>query len=118
MRERALERDALRRDLPQRRPFDELHRDVAVVADDAGLVDRDDVRVIEAEARRRFAQQAIDRVAVAPVAGAVDHERAANDLQRDVAAEPRIVRAIHLAHAARAKLAEDVVRADTCTRRK
>jgi hypothetical protein len=113
-----LERHALAGDLPQRRPFDELHRDVAVVVHNAGFVNGDDVGVIERRGEGRFAQQPIDRVAVAPFACAVEHQRPANHLQRDVATEAWIVRAIHFAHAPRAKLAEDVIRTDTCTRGK
>ena len=35
------------------------------------------------------------------------------DLQRDVAPEPRVVREVHLAHAARAEQRLDLVRSDT-----
>ena len=58
----AFERQALRRQLPQRRALDELHRDVAIGVDDAGLVDGDDVGVVERRGERRLAQQPIERV--------------------------------------------------------
>ena len=61
---RAAERQALGGHLAQGRSLDELHRDVAIVANDTGLVDRDDVRVIQRGGERGLAQQAIERVVV------------------------------------------------------
>src|SRR4029077_10408731 len=45
-------------------------------------------------------------------------ERVGDDLQRDVATELRVARAIDLAHAAGAEGREDLVRADSCPRDK
>ncbi len=55
------ERQPLRRQLPQRRSLDQLHRDVAIGADHARFVDGDDVGVVEGRGERRFAQQPIER---------------------------------------------------------
>ncbi len=43
----AADGQALRRHLPQRRALDQLHRNVAIRVDDAGLVDGDDVGVVQ-----------------------------------------------------------------------
>ena len=43
----AFERKTLAGELAQRPSFDELHRDVAIAADGAGFVNRDDIGVIE-----------------------------------------------------------------------
>ncbi len=77
----ARKRQPLRRQLPQRLALDQLHRDVAIGVDDAGLVNGDDVRVVEGGGEGRFAQQTIERRLV------VDGHPP-DDFQRDVAAEP------------------------------
>ena len=97
-----LERDPFRRELSERRSLDELHRDVAILSDDPGVVDGDDVRMVEAGSERGLAQKAIERIVLGD-------EGVADDFERDVAAEARIARAIHLAHAAGAELADDLV---------
>ena len=99
----ARERQSLRRQLPQRRALDELHRDVAVASPTIpGLVDGDDVGVVERRGQRRFPQQTVERrflVFRAPP----------DDLERDVPAKPRIERAIHLTHAPGAEQGADLV---------
>ena len=47
----------------------------------------------------------------------IGREEVGQDLQRDVAIEPRIARAIHLAHAARADERDDFVGAEARTGR-
>ena len=99
----------------ERSAVDQLHRDVAVVVDRSGLVDRDDVRVVERGGERGLAKQPFERVIFA---ARVADERAPNDLQRDVATKPRIVRTIDLAHAASTELAQDTIRSDAGAFRK
>ena len=102
-----------RASLAQRHAFDQLHRDVAIGVNDAGLVDGDDVRMIERGGEGRFAKQAIERRRRRR-----GDEHAANHFQRDVARQAWIVGAIHLAHAARPELRHDLVRTDPCPRGK
>jgi len=59
------ERQSLSCHHAQGRSLDELHRDVAIVANDTRLVDRDDVRVIQRRGERGLARQAIERVVAA-----------------------------------------------------
>jgi hypothetical protein len=105
----ARERQPLRRQVTQRRSFDQLHRDVAVGADDPGLVDGDDVGVVERRGQRGFPQQAVERRVI------LGHH-APDDFQRDFAAEPRIERAIHLAHASGAEVDPDFIGPELGTR--
>ena len=78
----------------QRLAVDQLH-DQVVGAD---VVERADVRMVQRGDRPRFARE--------PIA-----ELFGRDLDRDVASEPRIARAIHLAHAARTNALDNLVRA-------
>src|SRR5437773_1589988 len=66
------------------------------------IVERADVRVIERRYRPRFAFESLPR------AGLVAHARA-EDLDRHDAIEPRIDRAVHLAHTAGPKRCLDFV---------
>ena len=59
--------------------------------------------MVERGGERGFAQQPIERVLFGVGAG---DEHAADDFQRDVAPEPRVVRAINLAHPAGAELVD------------
>ena len=59
-------------------------------------VDRADVRMVQRGEHLRFALEAREAIRIA-------RERVGQDLQRDVAIQLRIARAIHLAHAAGAK---------------
>jgi len=105
----AWKRQPLRRQFPQRLALDQLHRDVAIGVDDAGLVDGDDVRVIEGGGEGRLAEQAIEHRLV------VDGH-APDDFQCDLSAEPRIKGAIDLAHAARAEMQANFVRPERAAR--
>ena len=89
----------------QRLPFDELHRDEAALEHVADLVDGDDVRMIQRRGGARFLLEAADRVAVAGQARA-------EQLDGDLAAEPRVVCEIDLAHAAAADERQHLIGAD------
>jgi hypothetical protein len=69
-------------------------------------VDRADVRMLERGQDLRFALESREPFSVG-------REELGQDLQRDVAAETRIARAIHLTHAAGAKRAGDLIRTET-----
>jgi hypothetical protein len=85
-----------------------LHRDERVLVVLAVLVDRDDARVVEVAGRLRLALEALERVL-----GVLRVEVAlADDLQRDVAADHRVVALVDDAHPAPAELADDLVLAD------
>ena len=70
----------------------------------ANLVNRADIGVIERRDGARFLQQSL-----APSGFLSQSSR--KDLQGDVPLQPRIARAVYLAHAARADGVEDLVRA-------
>ena len=74
---------------------------------DAGVEDRDDVGMRERSDGLRFALEA-----GAPLR--VVRERRRQDLDGDVAAQPRVFRAIHLAHAAGADRGDDFIRTEAC----
>jgi hypothetical protein len=94
----------------KRRPFDELHDQSpgavrffkAVNCRDVGMIQRCENLGFTLEARRSLG---------------VTCERLAQDLQRDIALEPRVTRAIHLAHAARSEQADDLIRSNTTSSR-
>ncbi len=105
------ERQPLRGELPQRRALDQLHRDVAVAADHAGLVDRDDVGMVEGRGERGFPHETVqDRLVIGG--------EPPDDLQGDVSSEPRIESAVHLAHAPGAEEGADVVGAERSSDRR
>ena len=68
-------------------------------------VDGADVRMIERGEHLRFALKPREPLGIG-------RERVGQDLQRDVATELRVARAIHLAHPARAEQADDLVDAE------
>ena len=68
-----------------------------------------DVGVIEGRERLRFAREPGQAIGIAG-------ERVRKDLQRDVAIQLRIVRAIHLAHSACAEGGENLIRAESDAR--
>src|SRR5262249_52236162 len=80
-------------------------------ADGADVVDGEDVRVRQRRDRLRLALEARERVGIG---GQLRDE----DLDGDVAIEPRIARAVDVAHPARAEVGEDFVRPETCAGRK
>jgi hypothetical protein len=69
-------------------------------------VDAADVRVIEGRERLGFTLKARDTFGIVG-------ERFGKDLDRDVAIKPRIARALHLTHAARAERGKDFVRPES-----
>ena len=82
-----------------------LHHDEVDVAVRLDLVDRDDVRMVQRGGRLRFLEKA------APAAFVV-HPVGRQDLDGDLAAQPRIAGAIHFAHPARANRREHFVDAE------
>ena len=86
--------------------LEQLRHDVEPVALLAGVVDRDDVGVRERRDRLRLGLEAGERV------GVVD-EVLGQHLDRHVALEAGVARAVHLAHAAGAERRQDLVRAET-----
>jgi hypothetical protein len=79
----------------------ELHRQVHLVAEGADLVHGDDVGVVDLGHRLRLAQQAGARVA-----GLAGQGPGAQQLDRDLAIEVRVVGGVHQAHAAATEQAE------------
>ena len=69
------------------------------------------MRVIERGEHARFALEAGEPIGMR-------RELARQDLDRDVASEPRIARAVDLAHAARADLGQHVIGADAPARQR
>ena len=91
---------------PQRLPFDVLDHDVVRarhVRGRADVVDVDDVRVVEGGGGACLLVEPLEELRVG--AGA-------QHLDGDSAAEARVARAVHLAHAARTQAIDDFVGAD------
>ena len=84
-------------------PVHQLHRQEADAVGVFGGEDGDDVRVVERSDRAGLAIEAFE---TARFVGDIGRQ----DLQRDLAAEPRIASAIHLAHSARPEGRDDLVR--------
>ena len=89
--------------------FDELHRDVDGAVGTADVVDVDDVGMIQAGGRARFLLEA-------PPPFGVRREVGRQHLQRDIAAQPAVVRAVDLAHPARGNRRNDVVASEARAR--
>ena len=85
----------------QRLSLEQLHDGVDDRAVPSEVVDREDVRVRERGDRLRLALEARERLAVRD-------EALGQDLDRDVALEPRVPRPVDLAHAARAPIGERI----------
>ena len=92
--------------LAQRRSLEQLRDDVRRALVGADVVDRHDVRMVEASCRARFLLEPAQPVGVRGVGGG-------QHLDRDLAIQPRVVRAVDLAHAPRPDGRDDVVRAKT-----
>jgi hypothetical protein len=90
----------------QRAAIEQFHHRVGDGAVLAEIVDRDDVRVGQRGDGTRFGFEpsACDRIV---------RQRVGDDLDRDVALQPRIAGAIHLAHPAGTEQVEDLVRANS-----
>ena len=91
---------------PQRRPVQELQDEIAR----PDVVDLADVRVIQRRDGARLLLEAADAVGVGVTPGR-------QNLDCDVAAEARVMRAVDLAHSAPAEECHDVVRAKARPRR-
>src|SRR5690606_40584277 len=101
---------SLAHDLLERTPLDPTHREVGQAVDLAGFVDGADARVVEPRGGFDLAAEALARAIAAEVLGA-DH------LERDVAPERRVARAIDDAHAAAADLPQEAELAELVARR-
>ena len=91
-------------------PVHVAHRDEQAAVCLAGLVDRNDVRVVEARGEPRLPQHPLAEPLVIG-------EAFAQELQGDGALEPHVERAVHLAHAAAPGKSTDLVAGDELTRR-
>ena len=89
----------------ERLALDELHGEIGLPLPLADVVDLDDVRVVERGHGAGLAQEAL-------LDALVVRERRGQHLDRDVAAERRLVALVDHAHAAAAQLGDDVVVTD------
>ncbi len=89
----------------QRFPFQELCDDVRRAIVRADVVDRRDVGVVERPGRTRLVLETTESIRIL-------RERRRQNLDRDVAPEPRVARPVDLSHAARAERREDLVRTE------
>ena len=89
----------------QRLAFQELRDDVRLAVVCAKVVHGDDVGVVQRGGRTGFLLESAE-----PIGVGTEDQR--HDLDRNVPAEPRIVRPIYLAHAAGAERGNDFVAAD------
>src|SRR5262245_16686312 len=111
---RAISGDAFRRQrlstdtLTQRMAFYQLHSDVHMPFRFPYFENRADVRVCEGSCRAGFTDQP-------GTSRGVGGKGFGKDFQRDVALEPWIMSPIHLAHAACAENADDLVRSHTAS---
>ena len=92
--------------LGEGRAGDELHDERVRFAAGLDAIDLRDVRVVELRQQLRLALEARETLLVLG-------ERCRQDLDRDFALEPRVVRAVDLAHAAFAQLGGDLVGTDS-----
>ena len=102
--------DALREVFPLHQLHDERHVPSGVVRRIFEAVDLRDVRVIQGRKRPRLTIEAGEPLGI-------EGQRAGQDLQRDVAAQPRIARPVHFPHAARPERGNDLVGPETRTGR-
>ena len=91
-------------DLLERAALQVLHRDVGPAVGLAAVVDGDDVGVVEARRGLRLAPEALDELAVLGIA-------LRHDLERDLAAEARVLRQVDGRHAADTQAPEHAVAA-------
>ena len=94
----------LAHELLERASLEELHRDVVGAVPLAAVEHLHDVGVLQAGGRRRLAAEALDELVVLGEAP-VQH------LQRDLAAELRVLGAVHVGHPAGADARHDLVAA-------
>ena len=88
--------------LSKRRSVDELHREIGDGVRLPDLVDRDDRRVVQRGSGARLPLEAAQPVRVG-------REGRGQDLDRHVAAEARVMRPVHLAHAARPERGHELI---------
>jgi hypothetical protein len=101
--EQRIEREGPERDpLLQGDAAQQFHRDEGAAIVLADVVDRADVRVIERAGSLGFALEALERAVVA-------HDVVGQKLQRDGAAQPRVLGTVHHAHPAAAELIDHAV---------
>ena len=98
-----------RQELAQRGPLDDLRHDVRRALVDADVVYRDDIGMVERAGGLRFAGE--------PTLPRRIGSRLCQDLDRDVAFQSRVARAIHFAHAARAEGGEHLIGTEMTRRR-
>ena len=96
--------------LAQRFALQQLHDGVGHAVRGAEVEDREDVRVRERGDRARLALEARERLGVG-------RNPLRQHLERDVARQPRVARAVDLAHSSRAERSQDLVGTDARTRR-
>jgi hypothetical protein len=102
-------RRAAARQRGERLPLDEFHRQEAATLELPYLVDGDDVRMVEGRGRAGLLLEPAGDVGASG-------ERWAQELDRHLSSQPRILREVHLAHAPAAEQADDVVDADPAAR--
>ena len=98
---------ALRDPIGKGRPLDELEHQRLYAAAVFKSVNCGNVRVIQRGQYLRFAFEAGEPIRI-------EREQFRQDLQRDVAIQPRIPGTIDLAHASGAEGGEDFIRPETC----
>ena len=91
--------------LAKRLAFEQLHDGMRDAVGGADVVERKDVGMVDRRNRARFALEACERVRVGG-------ESTRQNLDGDVAAEPRVVGSVHLSHAAGANRRDNLVRAE------
>jgi hypothetical protein len=91
---------------PQRLPFEQLRHDEWRIRTHADVVHRKDVRTVQRRGRVSFLLESAEAIGIG-------RERRGQHLDRDVAPKARIAGAIHLAHAARADLAGNLIHPET-----
>jgi hypothetical protein len=89
----------------QRLPFDQLHHERERAGRFLDAVDVRDVRVVERRQHLRLSVESVEPLGIR-------REQLRQHLDRDVAIQPRIARAIDLAHAAGAEGGNDLVRTE------
>ena len=90
----------------ERLAFEILENQIVELAVAADVVDRADVGIVQRGNRARFVLEALPRFRIG-------RERAGEHLDGHGAIEPRVARAVDLAHAARAKRGDDFVGTET-----
>ena len=89
----------------QRLTFEQFGDDIGFIPVDAHVEHSNDVGMAERGGRSRLALEALQ-------AGAVTGELGPENFERNVASQPAVVGAIHLAHSARAERRNDLIRTE------